>query len=84
MTLKEIEASTRIGVPLSPADTNAYVKTPQNIVVKLPWIDDVASGGRPYIFQKHLAPFHRPLKTQDWMDVREFPSSCHTKLLMAS
>ncbi|KAM3176084.1 hypothetical protein ACTXT7_007205 [Hymenolepis weldensis] len=29
------------------ADVGGYVETLQTIVVKLPWIDNVASGGRP-------------------------------------
>ncbi|KAM3174703.1 hypothetical protein ACTXT7_010008 [Hymenolepis weldensis] len=31
--------------------------------------NDVANGGRPYL-----------LKTQDWMDSRDFASSCHTEI----
>ncbi|KAM3177740.1 hypothetical protein ACTXT7_003953 [Hymenolepis weldensis] len=58
------------------ADADAYVEILQTIVVKPPWIESVANGGRP--------PPHKAFKTHDWMDGREFSSSCHTKLLIAS
>ncbi|KAM3173945.1 hypothetical protein ACTXT7_011529 [Hymenolepis weldensis] len=48
-------------------DANAYVGTLQTIVVKSPWIDNVANGGRPHVFQQGSATFHKPLKTHDWM-----------------
>ncbi|KAM3170938.1 hypothetical protein ACTXT7_017609 [Hymenolepis weldensis] len=66
------------------ADAEVYVETLQTIVVKPPWIDSVANGGRPYIFQHASALSHKALNTQDWMDGREFSSSCHTKLPMAA
>ncbi|KAM3184332.1 hypothetical protein ACTXT7_008548 [Hymenolepis weldensis] len=41
------------------AVADAYVKTLQ-IIVKLPWIDSVANGGRPpYVFQQDSAPSHK-------------------------
>ncbi|KAM3182447.1 hypothetical protein ACTXT7_012366 [Hymenolepis weldensis] len=55
---------------------NVYVETLQTIV-KPPWIDSVANGGRPYTFQQDLAPSHKALKIQDWMDDQEFSSSYH-------
>ncbi|KAM3175288.1 hypothetical protein ACTXT7_008820 [Hymenolepis weldensis] len=46
-------------------DADAYVETLQTIVVKPPWIDSAANGGRSYIFQQDSAPSHKPLKSQD-------------------
>ncbi|KAM3170956.1 hypothetical protein ACTXT7_017575 [Hymenolepis weldensis] len=68
------------------ADADTYVETLQTIIVKPPWMDSVVNnGGRPpYVFQQDSPPSHKALETQDWMDGREFSSSCHTKLLMAS
>ncbi|KAM3177024.1 hypothetical protein ACTXT7_005328 [Hymenolepis weldensis] len=40
------------------ADADACVKTLPTIVVKPPWIDSVANGGRPHIFQQYSAPSH--------------------------
>ncbi|KAM3185683.1 hypothetical protein ACTXT7_005853 [Hymenolepis weldensis] len=60
------------------ANTDAYVETLQTIVIKPPWIDGVANG-RPHVFQQDSAPSLKALKIQDWMDGREFSSSCHTK-----
>ncbi|KAM3186664.1 hypothetical protein ACTXT7_003870 [Hymenolepis weldensis] len=37
------------------AGADAYVETLQTIV-KPPWIDRVANGGRPYVFQQDSAP----------------------------
>ncbi|KAM3173558.1 hypothetical protein ACTXT7_012275 [Hymenolepis weldensis] len=66
-------------------DVNAYVEILQTIVVKPPWIDSVANGGRPlYVFQQDPLPSHIALNIQNWMDGQEFSSSCHTKLLLAS
>ncbi|KAM3180955.1 hypothetical protein ACTXT7_015296 [Hymenolepis weldensis] len=66
------------------ADEDAYVATLQTIIVKPPWIDSVANGGRPpYVLQQDSPPFHKALKSQDWTDGREF-SSCYTKLMPAS
>ncbi|KAM3170963.1 hypothetical protein ACTXT7_017561 [Hymenolepis weldensis] len=56
-------------------DAEANVETLQTIVVKPSCIDSVASGGRLCVFQQDSAPFHKALKTQDWMDSREFSSS---------
>ncbi|KAM3174043.1 hypothetical protein ACTXT7_011339 [Hymenolepis weldensis] len=47
------------------ANGDAYVKTPQIIVVKMPWIDIVVNGGRPYVFQRDSALFHEALKGQN-------------------
>ncbi|KAM3180944.1 hypothetical protein ACTXT7_015316 [Hymenolepis weldensis] len=47
------------------ANGDAYVETPQITVVKLPWIDIVVNGGRPYIFQGDSALFHEALKIQN-------------------
>ncbi|KAM3170945.1 hypothetical protein ACTXT7_017596 [Hymenolepis weldensis] len=47
-------------------------------------IDRVTNGGRHYVFQQDSAPSHKALKTQDWMDGREFSSSYHTKLIASS
>ncbi|KAM3181725.1 hypothetical protein ACTXT7_013805 [Hymenolepis weldensis] len=66
------------------ADADAHVGTFQTIVVKPSWVESIANGGRPYVFQQDSAPSHRALKTRDWMDGREFSSSCHTKLMTAS
>ncbi|KAM3180098.1 hypothetical protein ACTXT7_016967, partial [Hymenolepis weldensis] len=63
------------------ADADAYVKTLQTIVVKPPCMDSVASGERPHVFQQDSAPSHKALESQDYMDGREFPSSCHTELM---
>ncbi|KAM3180635.1 hypothetical protein ACTXT7_015907 [Hymenolepis weldensis] len=50
-------------------DVDTYVETLQTIVVKPPWIESAANGGRPpYVFQQDSAQFHEALKTQDWMD----------------
>ncbi|KAM3181461.1 hypothetical protein ACTXT7_014340 [Hymenolepis weldensis] len=38
------------GLRVNP-DTNAYAENLQ-IIVKPPWTDDVASGGKPYVLQK--------------------------------
>ncbi|KAM3173133.1 hypothetical protein ACTXT7_013087 [Hymenolepis weldensis] len=63
-------------------DADFCVETLQTILVKQPWIDSVASGGKPpYAFQQDSPPSHKALKTQDWMDGRE-SSSCHTKLMV--
>ncbi|VUZ50375.1 unnamed protein product [Hymenolepis diminuta] len=64
------------------AGADVYVKTPQIIVVKLPWTDSVADEGRPLnVFQQDSAPSHKALKTQDYMDGREFSSLCHIRLM---
>ncbi|KAM3180249.1 hypothetical protein ACTXT7_016654 [Hymenolepis weldensis] len=47
------------------AGADAYVETLQTIVVKPSWIDCVANGGRPYVFQQRSTPCHKALKTQD-------------------
>ncbi|KAM3179540.1 hypothetical protein ACTXT7_000429 [Hymenolepis weldensis] len=44
------------------ADADACEETLQTIVVKPPWIDSVANGGGPYIFQQDSAPSHKALK----------------------
>ncbi|KAM3183734.1 hypothetical protein ACTXT7_009791 [Hymenolepis weldensis] len=49
------------------ADADAYVKTLQTIVVKPPWIDSVANGGRPSVLQQDLAPSHEALKIHNCM-----------------
>ncbi|KAM3170989.1 hypothetical protein ACTXT7_017513 [Hymenolepis weldensis] len=54
--------------PQVSADVDAYVETLQTIVVKPPWTDRVANGGRPYVFQLHSAPSHKALKTQNLKD----------------
>ncbi|KAM3182979.1 hypothetical protein ACTXT7_011264 [Hymenolepis weldensis] len=64
------------------ADT--YVEILQTIAVKPRWIDSAAYGGRPYVFQQDSALSHEALKTQGWMDSREFLSSSHTKIMPAS
>ncbi|KAM3182025.1 hypothetical protein ACTXT7_013221 [Hymenolepis weldensis] len=66
------------------ADADAYVEILQTTVVKPPYIDSIASGGRPYVFQQDSAPSHKALKFQDWMDGRDFLSSYHTKLTASS
>ncbi|VUZ42004.1 unnamed protein product, partial [Hymenolepis diminuta] len=50
------------------------------VVVKPPWIDIVANGGkrRSYVFQQDSAPLHKALKARVWMDRQEFSSTCHT------
>ncbi|KAM3183956.1 hypothetical protein ACTXT7_009325 [Hymenolepis weldensis] len=53
------------------ADTDAYVETLRTIVVNPPWIDSVASEGRPYFSQQDSAPSHEAYKIQDWMHSRE-------------
>ncbi|KAM3171281.1 hypothetical protein ACTXT7_016924 [Hymenolepis weldensis] len=58
--------------------TDAYVETLQASVVKPPWINGLANGGRPYVFQLDSAPSHKALTTHDWMYSREFSSPCHT------
>ncbi|KAM3179854.1 hypothetical protein ACTXT7_017456, partial [Hymenolepis weldensis] len=58
-------------------DADAYVEILQTIV-NPPWINSVANGGRPYVFQQDSTPSHGALDTQDYMDGREFSSSCHT------
>ncbi|KAM3175869.1 hypothetical protein ACTXT7_007657 [Hymenolepis weldensis] len=65
-------------------DADAYVETLQTIVVKLPWIDSVTNGGRPYVFQQESAASHKAPKTLEYMDGQEFSSSCHAKLMAAS
>ncbi|KAM3172040.1 hypothetical protein ACTXT7_015362 [Hymenolepis weldensis] len=65
-------------------DADAYVETLQTIAVKLPWIDSVTNGVRPYVFQQELAPSHKAPKTLEYMDGQEFSSSCHAKLMAAS
>ncbi|VUZ41425.1 unnamed protein product [Hymenolepis diminuta] len=62
------------------ADTDTCVKTLLTIVVKPHWIDSVANGGRSYVFQRDSAPSQKALETPEWMDSREFSSSCHTEL----
>ncbi|VUZ43033.1 unnamed protein product [Hymenolepis diminuta] len=63
-------------------DVDVYLEILQTVVIRPPWIDKVANGGRPpYAFQQDSAPFHKALKTQDWMDGRKFSSSYHTKLM---
>ncbi|KAM3173120.1 hypothetical protein ACTXT7_013118 [Hymenolepis weldensis] len=47
------------------ADGDACVETLQTIVVKPPWIDCVANGGRSYVFQRDSIPCHKALKSQD-------------------
>ncbi|KAM3176532.1 hypothetical protein ACTXT7_006355 [Hymenolepis weldensis] len=64
------------------ADADVYAETPQAID-KPPWIDSVANGAKRYASQQDSAPFHKALKTRDWMDDRGFSSSCHTKLMAA-
>ncbi|KAM3188435.1 hypothetical protein ACTXT7_000261 [Hymenolepis weldensis] len=49
------------------ADADAYVETLQTIVVKSPRIDNVANGGRPYVFLQDSAASHKALETQDSM-----------------
>ncbi|VUZ55892.1 unnamed protein product, partial [Hymenolepis diminuta] len=51
----------------SESDADVYVETLQAIIVKTPWIDRVANGGRPYVFQQDSAPSHKALKSEDWM-----------------
>ncbi|KAM3171126.1 hypothetical protein ACTXT7_017243, partial [Hymenolepis weldensis] len=65
------------------ADPGAYLETLQTII-KPPWIDNLADGGKPYVSQEDSAAPYKTLKTQDWMDGREFSSSCHTKILVAT
>ncbi|KAM3173828.1 hypothetical protein ACTXT7_011794 [Hymenolepis weldensis] len=60
-------------------NADAYVETLQTIVVKLPWIDNVAN-----VFQQDSPPSHQTLQAHDWMDGQEFSSPCHTELLMAT
>ncbi|KAM3186525.1 hypothetical protein ACTXT7_004152 [Hymenolepis weldensis] len=67
------------------ADADARVETLQTIVVKSPWLDSVANGGRPYVLQQDSPSSHEALNTQNWKDGREFsssspPSSCHPNL----
>ncbi|KAM3182946.1 hypothetical protein ACTXT7_011316 [Hymenolepis weldensis] len=64
------------------ADADAYVKTLQ-IIIKLPWILSAANGGRPYVFQLDSPQSYGVLKTQDYLDCREF-SFCQSKLMAAS
>ncbi|KAM3183922.1 hypothetical protein ACTXT7_009377 [Hymenolepis weldensis] len=45
---------------------DANVETLQTIV-KPPWIDDVANGGRLYVCQQDSASSHKARKTHDWM-----------------
>ncbi|KAM3170920.1 hypothetical protein ACTXT7_017644 [Hymenolepis weldensis] len=74
------------------ANADVYVETLLTIVIKPPWIDNVANGTplSPYIFQKDSAPSHKALKTHDYMDGlygwrRIFIiMSHHTKLMAAS
>ncbi|KAM3185178.1 hypothetical protein ACTXT7_006878 [Hymenolepis weldensis] len=63
------------------ADADAYMENLQDIVVKSLWRDSAANGRRPYVFQEDLSPFHKAVKTRDWMDDQEFSSSCHNKLI---
>ncbi|VDL57218.1 unnamed protein product [Hymenolepis diminuta] len=49
------------------ADADTYVETLQTMVVKPPWIDGVANGGRPCILQQDFALFHIALTIHDWM-----------------
>ncbi|KAM3177455.1 hypothetical protein ACTXT7_004484 [Hymenolepis weldensis] len=65
------------------AVADAHVETLQTIAVKPSWIDSVANG-RAYVFQLDSAPSHKALKIQDYMNGREFPLSCHIKLMPAS
>ncbi|KAM3173076.1 hypothetical protein ACTXT7_013209 [Hymenolepis weldensis] len=68
-------------------DAGAYVETLQTIVVKPPWIDSVANGGRPpYVFQQASAPSHKALKRQNWMveNFHHHVTPHHTKLMGAS
>ncbi|KAM3173118.1 hypothetical protein ACTXT7_013116 [Hymenolepis weldensis] len=60
------------------ADGDACVETLQTIVVKPPWIDCVANGGRSYVFQRNSIPCHKALKSQDclaldWIQIRICP-----------
>ncbi|KAM3174849.1 hypothetical protein ACTXT7_009665 [Hymenolepis weldensis] len=48
-------------------DADAYVETIQTIVIEPPWIDNVANGGRLYVFQQDPATSHKALKTPDGM-----------------
>ncbi|KAM3171117.1 hypothetical protein ACTXT7_017255 [Hymenolepis weldensis] len=64
-------------------DADAYVETLQTII-KSSWIDSMASGGGPNVFQQDSPPSDKALKTQGWMDSQEFSSSCRTKLMAAS
>ncbi|KAM3171983.1 hypothetical protein ACTXT7_015482 [Hymenolepis weldensis] len=63
-------------------ETDAYVEALRTIF-KPSWTDGVDRAGRLCVFQQDSAPSYKALKTQDWMDSKEFSSSCHTKLLMA-
>ncbi|KAM3185299.1 hypothetical protein ACTXT7_006654 [Hymenolepis weldensis] len=46
-------------------NADAYVETLQTIVIRPPWVDNVANGGRHYVFQQESVPSHKALKTQD-------------------
>ncbi|KAM3170916.1 hypothetical protein ACTXT7_017650 [Hymenolepis weldensis] len=61
-------------------DADAYVETLQ-IIVKPPWMNNVANGGRLYVFQQDSASFHKASNSRNWMESLEFPSFCHTKLM---
>ncbi|KAM3172241.1 hypothetical protein ACTXT7_014953 [Hymenolepis weldensis] len=65
-------------------DADAYVETLPAIAIKPPWIDCATNGGRLYVFQQDSAPHRKALKTHGWMNRRELPLSCHTKLSAAS
>ncbi|KAM3172534.1 hypothetical protein ACTXT7_014327 [Hymenolepis weldensis] len=52
------------------------------IVVKPPWIDSVANGKRPYVFQYDSPPSYNALKTQDWM-AENFHDHVTPKLMAA-
>ncbi|KAM3183463.1 hypothetical protein ACTXT7_010305 [Hymenolepis weldensis] len=52
------------------ANADAHIETLQTTVVKPPWIDSVANGGKSsYFFQQDSAPSYKALETQDWMAV---------------
>ncbi|KAM3171004.1 hypothetical protein ACTXT7_017476 [Hymenolepis weldensis] len=60
------------------ADAGAYVETLLTAVVKPPWINSIANGGRSHIFQQDSTPSH---KSHKGLDSQELSSSCDTKLM---
>ncbi|KAM3185157.1 hypothetical protein ACTXT7_006937 [Hymenolepis weldensis] len=60
------EVSTAMGTKVNAdANVDACVETLQAIDNKPPFIESVANGGRPYVFQHDSAPSYKALKTQD-------------------
>ncbi|KAM3178509.1 hypothetical protein ACTXT7_002389 [Hymenolepis weldensis] len=72
--VKESEGGHTMAPPFFPqglkvnADADDYAETLQTIVAKPPWIDSVANGGRPCVFQQDSPPCHKALKPRiGWM-----------------